>query len=48
MDVAERMVPSVAAALLAVQNGASIVRVHDVKQTVQALKILAATQIAGG
>ena len=47
MDVQERVVPSVTAALLAVQNGASIVRVHDVKQSVQALKVLAATQAAG-
>jgi dihydropteroate synthase len=46
MDVSERMVPSVTAALLAVQNGAKVVRVHDVKQTVQALKVLAATQAA--
>ena len=46
MDLQERMVPSVTAALLAVQNGARIVRVHDVKQTVQALKVLAATQAA--
>jgi len=46
MDMQERMVPSVAAALLAVQNGASIVRVHDVRQTVQVLKVLAATQAA--
>jgi dihydropteroate synthase len=46
MDVQERIVPSVVAALLAVQNGASIVRVHDVRQTVQALKVLAATQLA--
>jgi dihydropteroate synthase len=46
MDMQERMVPSVVAALLAVQNGASIVRVHDVRQTVQALKVLAATQAA--
>lgn len=38
----ERMVPSVAAALLAVERGAAIVRVHDVRETVQALKILAA------
>src|SRR5450830_808056 len=35
----ERMVPSVAAALLAVERGASIVRVHDVRETVQALKV---------
>jgi dihydropteroate synthase len=47
MDIQERMVPSVTAALLAVQNGASVVRVHDVKQTVQALKVLAASQAAG-
>lgn len=46
MDVQERMVPSVAAALIAVQNGASVVRVHDVKQTVQALKVLAAVNAA--
>jgi dihydropteroate synthase len=29
----------VAAALIAVQNGASVVRVHDVKETVQALRV---------
>jgi dihydropteroate synthase len=38
----ERMVPSVAAALLAVERGAALVRVHDVRATVQALKVLAA------
>ena len=38
----ERMVPSVAAALLALERGASIVRVHDVRETVQAMKILQA------
>ncbi len=38
--VHERMVPSVAAALLAVERGAAIVRVHDVRETVQALKVL--------
>lgn len=38
----ERMAPSVAAALLAVERGAAIVRVHDVRETVQALKVLAA------
>lgn len=36
----ERMVASVAAALLALERGASIVRVHDVLETVQALKVL--------
>ncbi|NMM15292.1 MAG: dihydropteroate synthase [Rhodoferax sp.] len=42
--VHERMVPSVAAALLAVERGASIVRVHDVRETVQAIKVLNATK----
>lgn len=36
---AERMAASVAAALLAVQNGASLVRVHDVRETVDAIKV---------
>jgi dihydropteroate synthase len=40
--VEDRVAGSVAAALLAVQNGASIVRVHDVRQTVDALKVLRA------
>lgn len=44
MDIQDRMVPSVAAAVLAVERGAHIVRVHDVKETVQALKVLAAVQ----
>jgi dihydropteroate synthase len=44
LDVRERLVPSVTAALLAVQNGAHIVRVHDVKETLQALKVWAAMQ----
>ena len=39
LDMAGRMVPSVAAALLAVDRGARIVRVHDVRETVQALKV---------
>ncbi len=42
LDVRDRMVPSVAAALLAVERGASVVRVHDVRETVQALKVLIA------
>jgi len=37
LDPQARMVPSVAAALLAVERGARIVRVHDVRETVQAL-----------
>lgn len=39
LDAADRMVPSVAAALLAVQRGASVVRVHDVRETAQALAV---------
>lgn len=39
-DVQHRVSASVAAALIAVQNGARIVRVHDVRETVDALKIL--------
>jgi dihydropteroate synthase len=38
----ERLVPSVVAAVLAVERGASVVRVHDVLETVQALKVLSA------
>ncbi len=34
-----RLVPSVVAALLAVQRGASVVRVHDVRETAQALRL---------
>lgn len=42
--VGERLHGSVAAALLAAQQGANIIRVHDVGPTVDALKILAAVQ----
>ena len=38
-DVHQRLVPSVAAALLAVERGAQVVRVHDVEATVQALVV---------
>ena len=38
-EVGERLVPSVAAALLAVERGAKVVRVHDVEATVQALAV---------
>jgi dihydropteroate synthase len=44
-DVGERMVPSVAAAVLAVERGARVVRVHDVAQTAQALKVWQAAQV---
>ena len=42
-----RMVPSVAAAVLAVERGAAIVRVHDVRETVQALQVLHAISSPG-
>jgi dihydropteroate synthase len=38
-DVEHRQAASVAAALIAVQRGAAIVRVHDVRETVDALKV---------
>lgn len=41
-EVGDRKNASVVAALLAVQRGASIVRVHDVRETVDALKIMSA------
>lgn len=43
-EPADRQAASVAAALIAVQRGASMVRVHDVKPTVDALKVWAALQ----
>ena len=46
--VGERLVPSVVAALAAVQEGASIVRVHDVAATVDALKVWQAAGLAHG
>ncbi len=42
----DRVLASAVAAVLAVQNGACIVRVHDVKATVQALGVLSAMQAA--
>ncbi len=39
LEVGERMPPSVSAAVLAVDRGARIVRVHDVRETVAALKV---------
>lgn len=42
--VEERMPASVAAALLAAQQGASIIRVHDVRETMDALRLLDAVQ----
>ena len=44
---AARVTGSVAAALMAVERGAAVVRVHDVRETVQALQVLAAVRAAG-
>ena len=46
LEVHQRMAPSVAAAMLAVQRGAAVVRVHDVQATVAALKVLQAVDSA--
>jgi dihydropteroate synthase len=43
----ERIGGSISAHLLAVDKGAAIVRVHDVKETVQALRVAAAIEGAG-
>lgn len=40
----DRLGGTIAASLLAVQNGADIVRVHDLKEVRQALRVLSATQ----
>lgn len=40
----KRLAASIAAAVIAVQNGAAIVRVHDVEETVDALKVLTAVR----
>lgn len=46
LAVEDRMPPSVAAAVLAVERGASIVRVHDVRETAAALAVWRAMQEA--
>ena len=42
LPVNERLAPSVAAAVLALERGAHVVRVHDVKETLAALKVRSA------
>ena len=42
---ADRVVPSVVAAVLALERGARVVRVHDVRETVQALRVWAAVSV---
>lgn len=44
-EVNERLAGSLATAIIAAQQGARIIRVHDVKETVDALKVLQATTI---
>jgi dihydropteroate synthase len=44
---AQRLIPSVVAALAAVQRGARVVRVHDVAATVQALQVWGAAGLPG-
>jgi dihydropteroate synthase len=39
LSAQQRLVPSLAAALLAVERGSSVIRVHDVLETVQVLKV---------
>ncbi len=48
MDVPpdERVAGSVACAVIAAMKGAQIIRVHDVKETVQAMKVVEATRLA--
>ncbi|MBX9460377.1 MAG: dihydropteroate synthase [Brevundimonas sp.] len=47
-DPDDRLGGSLALALAAARNGAAIVRVHDVRETVQALRVQAAVLSAGG
>lgn len=47
MDIPdERVAGSVACAVIAAMKGAQIIRVHDVKETVQAMKVVEATRLA--
>ncbi len=46
-DVFDRLPGSIAAAVVAVMKGAQIVRVHDVRETVDALKVVGAVMEAG-
>jgi dihydropteroate synthase len=46
LPVNERLAPSLAAGVLAVERGASVLRVHDVKETLAALKVHSAMKSA--
>jgi len=47
-DPADRLVGSLAATAIAVLNGASVVRTHDVPETLQAIRVVEAIRGAGG
>jgi dihydropteroate synthase len=47
-DVGERLPASIAAAVIAVMKGATIVRVHDVRETVDALRVATAVRERDG
>ncbi len=47
-DPAQRMLPSVVAAVLAAEQGARILRVHDVRETVQGLAVWSAMRAEAG
>ena len=47
-NAGDRVAASVAAALLAAERGGNILRVHDVAETVDAVKVLAAVKAHGG
>ncbi|MEO9811234.1 dihydropteroate synthase [Marinobacter alexandrii] len=46
-DVSERLPTSLAAATISAMKGASIIRVHDVRETVDAVKVVTAMEEAG-
>ncbi len=46
LPIADRLYGSLAAASIAINNGASIIRAHDVKATVEAVKVAAAIAMA--
>jgi dihydropteroate synthase len=45
-DVGDRLAGSISAAVLAVMNGAEIIRAHDVAETVDALSVASAVMEA--
>jgi dihydropteroate synthase len=45
-DVDHRMAGSISAAVIAVMNGAQVVRAHDVSETVDALRVASAVMEA--